>query len=83
MSEEEKDIFIPEFRDDIEREEQEKVTREQLDAEYALLQETRELLSRIEARVGDPRALDRFRALNVGLEWVQASIVQTMENMEE
>lgn len=73
-------VFNEEFRQKIESEEDGIATDEQLKAEYALLQENRELLSRMKRRVADPTAIERLDALNAGLEWLQMSIKSTLDD---
>lgn len=76
-------IFTEEFKEKLEHEDREKeVTIEQLEAEYALLQETRELVSRLKGRTGRPDVVMKFQEINDNLEWIQASIYHTKENIE-
>lgn len=77
-------IFTEKFREKLEqREEDEEVTIKQLEAEYALIQETRELISRLEGRTGRPDVVVKFQTIDDNLEWIQGSIYHTKENLED
>lgn len=82
MSERE-NIFTTEFRDKLEEPRTEQITVRQLRAEYALTQEMRELIKRIEGRLGDPRAVNRLNKIDDSLKWIQGQINHTIEQAEE
>lgn len=76
-------ILTEDFKKKLEqRDEDEEVTVEQLKAEYALIQETRELVARLEGRTGRPDVVGKFQTIDEQLRWIQGSINHTIDDLE-